>query len=155
MSENNNKDIQKKVDAVLKNERSLAKVKEEAKAQCTHTFHGEPAFVPSNAPKVNGQLEYFCKLCHKSIIITNIQEDELQKACNLIDRAVDIIKITASAVNSDDDKKIIEKMAKLQYRVRNDLVPTYRASIKRNTKKDKRNNNNYESAWGRPQVQGR
>jgi hypothetical protein len=120
-------------------------------------MYGEPAFIPSNEPKTNGELKYYCKLCQKSIIIANIPENELQDACSLIDRAIDIIKITASTINNDEDEKMIEKMAKLQYRVRNDLVPTYKASLKKNNnKKDKKNNNNHhESTWGRPQVSGR
>ena len=153
----NNKDIRKKIDAVIKNEKSMGKIKEEAKAQCTHTLHGEPAFIPSNEPRTDGQLKYICKLCQKPITITNISEDELQNACNIIDRAVDIIKITAGSINNDDDEKMIDKMSKLQYRVRNDLLPTYRASIKRNNKRDKRHNNNnqHDTGWGRPQVSGR
>jgi hypothetical protein len=153
---NHNKDIRKKIDAVIKNERSMGKIKEEAKAQCTHTLNGEPAFIPSNEPRTDGKLKYICKLCQKPITITNISEDELQKACDIIDRAVDIIKITAGSINNDEDSKMIEKMSKLQYRVRNDLIPTYRASTKRNNKKDRKHNNNqHEAAWGRPQVSGR
>lgn len=151
--------IRKRTDAVIKNERNLFKVKEDLKAQCTHTIHGEPSFIPSNEPKVEGLHKYICKQCQKVITITSIDEEELQKACDLIDRAIDIIKITASSssANNEDDAEVMHKLAKMQYRIRNDLMPTYKAALKKSNNranKHNNNNNNSESSWGRPTTYG-
>ena len=151
--------IRKKIEALNKSERSISKVKEEAKSQCTHTLHGDPALVPSNEPRSEGQLKYTCKLCQKPLTISSISDEELQNACNIIDRAIDIIKISAASINNEEESDLIKKLAKTQYRVRNDLVPTYKAAIKKNGRHSKRNNNNhnnnYEAGWARPQVAGR
>jgi len=147
--------IRKKTSAVADSEKKLGKIKEELRAQCTHTKNGEPSLVPSNDPRVQGELKYVCKQCMKPVIISSISEDELENACNIVDRAVDIIKITAGNINSENDAEIINKLAKLQFRIRNDLMPIYRASLKKGNRNNKPNRERNESSWGRPTTYGR
>jgi len=160
MAETNNAgmNIRKQTDTIDKQEKQLGRLREEIKAKCTHTRNGELQLVPSNN-RQPGELKYFCKVCRKEITLSKLPEETLTNAIDALDRACDVIKISLDA-NREDDAKILKRISKTQFRLRNELLPLYGASLKKSNRGAKRNNNNNNSnngngMWERPQVSGR
>jgi hypothetical protein len=150
----NGNSIKKQTEEMLKARKKMDRVAEQFKADCSHVSNGEPAFIPSNEPRREGELAYVCKNCHKRIVISKISEEDITKACDIIDRAIDTIKITANP-NSEDTEKLLERLSKVQFRVRNEIVPAYMASLKKNTigrRNDNRSVDESNSAWGKPVI---
>lgn len=150
--------VRKQTDAIDKQEKALARMKEEIKANCEHTKNGDLQLVPGNKQS-DGELVYICKKCRKVIRLTKISEEELTRACDIIDSACDIIKISLD-LNREDDQKVSKRIAKTQFRVRNEIAALYGASLKKGKRSggghnNNNNNNEYSSAWDRPKVNGR
>jgi hypothetical protein len=146
--------IKKQTDSVDKQEKQLKIIREQLKAKCDHSKNGEPDIVPSNDRESTRRLAYVCRRCKKYIDLTKIPEDELSKACTTIDNACDVIKITLNKEN-EADAKVLKKVAKVQFRVRNEIAQLYGAALKRNRNGKKRNNDNHNDAdrtWAKPQV---
>lgn len=142
--------IKKEVDQVTKQERELGLLRENLKCTCVHTKKGDLTLVrvPEDASK------YRCKQCQKVIKISRLDDKEIQDAIDVLDRMVDTIKLS-SDVNREDDAKMVKKLAKFQFRLRNEIMPFYNASIKKNNQgRGKRNNNNrndnYDGGWNKP-----
>lgn len=147
------KNIKKETEAVDKQEKQLALLREHLKARCSHTKNGEPDIVPS-ANKEPGQLNYICRRCRKELSLKKLTDEEIKNAVGVIDRAIDTIKLTLN-LEREDEQKILKKVAKTQYRLRNEVLALYGASLKRNRNgggKQRPQNNNNTSGWGKPQI---
>ena len=58
--------------------------------------------------------------------------------------------------SKESDEEILKKMAKTQFRVRNDIVKTYGAALQKNNRGNgNRDRNNGDSTWNKPTVNGR
>jgi hypothetical protein len=144
--------IKKQSEELDKQEKHFGKYKEELKAKCTHTRNGELTLVPKKDGNKDGELVYVCKQCRKVLRFSRIDENDLQKSIDLIDQAIDIIKASANTNNENDDE-MVKRMAKVQYRLRNDIMPYYKAATSRNNRGNKnRDNNNDGGAWGKANI---
>lgn len=147
--------IKKEVDQVSKQERDLTKLRESLKSACTHTKKGELTLVKSNRGGQEGSANYICKQCQKDIVISRLSEAQIDESIDILDRMIDTIKISADP-NRDDDEKMIKQMAKIQYRLRNEVRAFYNASLKKNSggNRNNRRNNNRDNTggWNRPNV---
>lgn len=140
--------IKKEVEDVSKQERVLDKIKETLKCQCTHKKKDDYTLVR----KSGDDNKWICKQCQKVISIKKIEENELQKAIDVIDNVIDVIKLSADS-SREDDEKIIDKMGKLQYRLRNEVLPFYKASIQKNTGGQRRDRSSQtSSSWNKPNM---
>lgn len=140
--------IKKQTEVLQKQRSRFAKVEEELQSKCLHTKNGELALIPSHSGEPN---TYVCHLCRKVVKLSRVEPEELENAIGTIDRACDIIKLNVVA-DRDEDIDVAEKIAKLQYRVRNLLKPCYFASLKNGNrgKKKNRDYSNDNSGWGKP-----
>ena len=146
--------IKKQVDAIEKQQGSMKVLLEQAKSKCTHTKNGDLDIVPSNN-RQTGELKYICRKCRKEIDLKKIAKEDLENACNIIDRAIDVIKLQLDP-SKESDEEILKKMAKTQFRVRNDIVKTYGAALQKNNRGNgNRDRNNGDSTWNKPTVNGR
>lgn len=150
--------IKKQVEEATRKKREFEKFQEELKSRCSHTNKGELTItkVDPGKAKAEGFSDadankiYMCKQCHKYINISALNENDIKHACDVIDRVIDTIKMTADP-SREDDSELIKKLGKIQYRVRNDIPNYYKAASKKNGKGRKRNNSNdNNSVWGRP-----
>lgn len=147
--------IKKQMELTEKKEREFSKFKEDVQCRCTHTKHGELTVKrlnnQGNSDSDDPKLEFICTQCRKKLSFARISEAALAEACKIIDQTIDIIKVTAET-SREEDQKMVSKLAKIQYRVRNDLIPFYNASLKKNNRgrNNKKNNNNTGSGWNRP-----
>lgn len=146
----------KELENIQRNRRALGKSEELLKTQCTHTKHGQLTITPTgNNSQKGGTNTYICKQCGKDVLISMITDQEIRRACEIIDIACDTVKITLDRSREDDDD-IFKKVSKLQFRVRNEIIDFYNAAAKRNRKgggngKGNRDNNNSSSGtWSRP-----
>lgn len=140
--------IRKEIEDVTKQERTLDKIKETLKCQCTHTKKGDFTLVR----KSGEERKWICKQCQKIIAIERIDENELQKAIDIIDNAIDVIKLSTDT-GRDDDAKVVEKVGKMQYRLRNEILPFYKAAVQKNKggqRRDKEQSSN--SGWNKPNI---
>lgn len=145
------KNIKKETELVDKQEKQLKAVREHLKAQCSHTKNGEPDIVPSS-DREPGQLKYICRRCRKELNLRKIDDEEIRKAVNIIDNVIDTIKITLN-LDREDEKKILKRLSKTQYRLRNEIIALYGASLKRNRSgSGKRSSVGNDSVWGKPQI---
>lgn len=142
----------KTIDAITKQEHSLKALREQTKARCPHTKRGDLDIVPAHNRKP-GDLTYLCRCCQKDLDLKKIPEDELRAACDTVDRAIDVIKISLN-LESDEDRQILKRMSKVQFRVRNELVRAYGKALEGKNKGRRGNRgkggNNGGSAWQRP-----
>lgn len=146
--------IKKQAEDVDKQEKKFSKVKEQLKAKCTHTKNGELTLVPRREGGKDGELVYICKQCKKVLKFSRIDDSEAQAALDMVDCMIDIIKANANT-NNENDMDMVDKMAKVQYHVRNSVLPFYKASLSRNNNRGNRNNNNNRDrdyAWSKPNT---
>lgn len=153
MAENRN--IKKQLEVVDKQERSLKILREEAKCVCCHKHlqSGDLDIVPAQN-RAPGELKYLCKKCRKDLDLKKIPETELTDACNTIDRAIDVIKLSLDP-QKEDDAKILKRVSKVQFRVRNEIPKMYAASLQKNKTGGRRGNGNRssdDSSWAKPIV---
>lgn len=133
-----NMNIKKQVQAIQKQQKKLAEMADALKSKCTHTVRGDLDIVPDKSYK-QGSLHFICRQCQKKLDLSRIQDDKLQEACDIIDRAIDTIKITIDP-NREDDYKILKRMARTQHRVRTTVIPYYNAALKKNSSAGRRGN---------------
>lgn len=146
-----NGNIKKSVEAIEKQERNMKTLLEQAKSQCNHTKNGDLDIVPANN-RQQGELKYICRKCKKTLDLRKIPEDELRGSCDCIDRAIDVVKLQLDP-NKEADAEILKRVAKVQYRVRNDIIKLYAASLKKNRGNNKNSSNyNNDSSWNKPTV---
>lgn len=146
-----NGNIKKSVEAIDKQERNLKTLREQAKSQCNHTKNGDLDIVPANN-RQQGELKYICRKCQKTLDFSKIPEDELRGACDCVDRAIDVIKLQLDP-SKEADAEILKRVSKVQYRVRNDIIKLYAASLKKNRGNNKNSSNyNNDSSWNKPNI---
>ena len=153
MSEIRNGNIKKQVDLIEKQQTQMKTMLEQVKSKCIHKKGGDLDIVPAHN-RQNGELKYICRKCKKEINLKKISDDELRASCDCVDRAIDVIKLQLDPANRPEDEAILKRCAKTQYRVRNEIMKLYAASLKKNNKgKGNRNNtNDYDSSWNKPVV---
>lgn len=165
------KDIRKRGKLIAEQELKLNRGKEKNKCECSHTSHGELDVIPA---KNKGKLTYICRSCQKEIDFTKIPEKTevdndgkvrvnangqeirlaigLSDACNTVDRAIDTIKITLD-LHNEKDKEMLDELAVIQYRVRNQITQLYGKSLsKSNGGNRKKRNDDNDSMWSKPQM---
>ena len=149
------KNIKKQVDAIDQQENSLKIIREKMKTSCCHNDkHGDPNVVPKKNSK-QGDLKYLCKECRKDLCFKKIEENDMNAAIELLDRACDIIKLSLD-LTREKDQAIHKKISKVQFILRNEIMKYYAAVIKKNKKDNKqKRNNNERSMWGNPTINGR
>ena len=82
---------------------------------------------------------YRCKVCKKELDISNIAEDEFNKALNCIDRVVDLSKMHLDLRN-ENDLEMLKTLGKFQYKL-NSIIPDAYKTIRKGGRKKKNNNN--------------
>ena len=148
--------MKKQVESLNTHEQKLKVLREQMKSKCPHTDkNGDLDIVPKQN-RQNGELLYICKRCGKELNLKKINEEELRAACELIDRACDVVKLSLD-LQREGDQEILKRIGKTQYRARNEIVKLYGASLKKNKNggRGKHNGNNENSMWSNPSVNGR
>ena len=120
MAKNN---VKKTRNEISSQKGKLDKLNEQNMCRCPHTKRGDINVTPARN-RSQGQLLYICKECEKDVDLTKIPEADLRNACSLVDRAIDTIKISLDMQNPHD-QEILKDLAKVQYHVRNHIVPLY------------------------------
>jgi hypothetical protein len=149
--------IKKQVEAIDKQDRNLKVLREQMKSKCPHTDkNGDLDIVPKQN-RQNGELTYICKRCQKTLNLKKISPEQLAQACEIVDNACDVIKLSLDT-QKEADLEILKRIGKVQYRVRNEVQKYYDASLKKNKSGGKgkgRGGNNESSSWGNPTINGR
>lgn len=142
--------IKKQIENVNRQERSLRILREQFKSDCNHKRNGEFDGIPSNDRK-QGELKYVCAKCQKIVDFSKLTDEELTTGCDYVDRACDLIKVSLDP-QKEEDRKVLKRIAKVQFRVRNEIKPLYAAALKKNRTGGKRRGNrqDQDSAWGKP-----
>ncbi len=141
--------IRKAMDEIAQSERKLSETRKRHQCFCPHTKKGNLELVRTNDP--NGL--HICKMCQKKIGFRKIEEDELMKAIDVVDRVIDYIKITLDT-EDDKDAALLEKLGKAQYRVCH-MLPTYYRNARKSSSKRKKNRYSSEggqSNWGKASI---
>ena len=149
------RNIKKQLEVVDKQERSLKVIREEMMCDCDHKHRqsGDIDIVPAQN-RSPGELKYKCRRCRKDLDLKKISEQDLRDACVTIDKAIDVIKLSLDP-QREDDAKILKRVSKVQYRVRNDISKLYAASLQKNKtggRRGNKNRNSDDSAWAKPIV---
>lgn len=141
----------KKTEHLLQNRMMTDRALEENKCTCTHTVKGDMKLKPGKSyNQGNGQLNYICSECQKEVRIRNISDDEIDRSIDVIDNMIDIIKLSAD-MTKEGDAKIVKKLAKVQFRLRNEIKDLYKAAKSKNGKGKKKNKGgNSDADWGKP-----
>lgn len=143
------KNVKKRRALITEQRSALSKMDEKNKCGCSHTKRGDIDVVPAQN-RSQGQLLYICKECDKDLDFTKIPEATLRESCNNVDRAIDTIKISLD-LNNPHDQEILEELAKVQYRIRNQIVPLYgKALSKQGTNKRRNRDNSGSGVWMPP-----
>lgn len=142
-----------KIDAQHKllnaNEKSMKRAKLQMQCACPHR-DGNGA-ISLNSPQGGGGGKkskftnaplYTCRSCYREIDVSPIQEDEFNRAKDVIDRVLDIAKIRLD-VKTDRDRELLTQIASLQFQL-DDLVPNlYGAIVKNGKGKNKQKRSQY------------
>jgi hypothetical protein len=137
--------IKKSIDQIDKSMKDLAKTKDLQQAMCPHTHRGDLVITRTQTPGVHR-----CTECQKLVKIKNKSQDELNGAIDVLDSAIDIVKMMLN-VENDEDKDLLKKLGKFQYRLNHEIVPIYNASINKGNKNKKKNKNRDDNGgWNKP-----
>lgn len=126
----------KNIEAIEKQEKALRKFREKTQCDCCHKKDGGPTLAKSKDAG-DGPLVYQCWNCKKKIDIERIDLEKVQDACKTIDRAIDVIKLKCSP-NQPADAELIEKLSKVQFRLRNLIPDAYKTALKAGNKNKKK-----------------
>lgn len=141
--------IKKQIENVNRQERSLRILREQFLCDCDHKRNGEFDAVPVKDRK-QGELKYICGKCKKIVDLSKLTDEELTSHCDGVDRACDLIKLSLDP-QKEEDRKVLKRVSKVQFRVRNEIKPLYAAALKKNrTGGRRRNKNDQDSSWGKP-----
>lgn len=149
-------DIKKWKKEILENRRLNDRNEQLMLCQCRHQYpDGEPALAPTKEmePGANGQPRPVCRClrCGKKVSVVALDRDKLQDACDMIDKACDIIKFM-SQPKSEDDAAIVKKVVKTQDRVNNFMMRWYTSAVEssKRTKNRRKRSGGSGVSWGRP-----
>ena len=118
-------------------QKELSKQKEKVQCSCQHKKDGQATLVRK---KGGNPFEWVCYQCEKLVNLKRIEEDDLQNAISILDAAIDIAKFSCRE-NSSVDNNFQGKLAKTQYRIRNVILPIYRAALNENQRREKKSSN--------------
>lgn len=141
---------------LTKREKDLKIVRETNKCECLHHIKNNPTLARKTIPArkliddpdhpgqkievVDGTKKaYVCDQCTKDINLKQHSLDEIANALKVVDDVIDAIKLAANP--DSEDERVVKQLAKTQYRVRNDIMPLYKASLKKNMGDGNRNRN--------------
>ena len=128
------------------NERAMSTVRIESQCKCVHrdSNGGFALIVPSGGnvkkSKYTGAPLYTCKLCQKEIDVSNISEEEFERALNVIDRVCDLSKMHLN-FSTEADQDLWKSVSKQQFKLLTIIEKCYR-TIRKGGRKKKKNNNN-------------
>lgn len=135
--DNGNKGIEKMYGFVQETKQNAAKAETKLHCVCLHQRGKNPALKKTNKTDPNGNPQWICRRCGKTINLQKLEVGDLEKAIATVDRAIDVIKILANPEN-EKDITTLKKVSKLQFRL-TELTKLYQAAV--NNNKPKRNNN--------------
>ena len=81
-----------------------------------------------------------CRVCKKSLDISNIPEEKFAEALAIIDSVCDLSKMYLN-LSTEKDLDLLKDIAKLQYKINNMLPDMYKTIRKGGNKKKNKNNN--------------
>lgn len=140
--------IRKQYQAITKQEKELAKMKNKNKCRCHHTdSHNDPNLTRT---KDGGQFEYMCKECTENIDFTKVSDEEKRKARKIIVNQFNIIKMLLG--DSEEDKELGKRIAKAQYLVEFELEALDKAATKKSSRGKRNRRNDYGVEIERPSV---
>ena len=128
--------IRKDMEAIDKQEKSLRKFREKKQCDCMHKDADGPSLIKSKEQGAK-PLDYKCINCRKMVDLERIPQEKLKDACDTVDKAIDIIKLSCSPKDAAD-KELVEKLGKVQYRIRNLIPEAYKTALKANSKRGKK-----------------
>lgn len=149
MANNSHKSLVTQIQAdekvLLANRRAMDKVQLQFQCKCAHRdANGSFALsVPGQNPKrssFTGAPLYRCRVCKKELDISNISEEEFNKALDCINRVYDLSKMYLD-LRSEKDQETLATLSKQQYRM-NAMLPDAFKTIRKGGRKKKNNNNN-------------
>lgn len=173
MSETRNRSIGKKMKVLKGIQSDWKKQNEKLRCDCLHTRKGELDIKPSTRRRGEGQLCYVCRQCEKELSLNMVPQKTTVKmnpqnpndykvivgyedAVAQLDSMCDIIKMSLN-VEREKDAKIATRISEAQYRIRNNIIPLYQASLNK-TKQNGQGGNNPRSknvrdqSWGKAEV---
>lgn len=127
------------------NHRALDKVRLNYQCKCAHRdMNGAFALNPpqGNKPKQNpftGKALYRCRICEKELDISQIVQEDYQRALDTIDRILDIGKMHMD-LNTERDRELLTLVAKMQYQLQSTIPDLYKAICNGNKRKKRPNN---------------
>ena len=128
---------EKHIKEIEQNEKKFQKLKEAERCKCAHK-HSGAATVKSSRDQNDRPNTFVCTQCKDKIHMDRIDPVELEKACQLVNDACNIIKM-ACTPSDKNDAELLRKIAKVQFRCRNLIVDAYKTAVKGNNKKKKNN----------------
>lgn len=150
----NQRSPRKRKGALREQERNLRKLDERNVCDCTHTKPktGDLSITPARS---QGKLRYICNECDKDLNLNPINEDALRQACDIIDNAIDAIKITLD-MSKEPEQKIHKHVSETQFRVRNEICEMYKSAQKANNRNRGQGNggrrDNSSSSWAKAEI---
>lgn len=117
-------------------EKVTAKEKLKIRCQCQHVDEAGKAVLfkseKEKSPYTNAPL-FVCRICGQYIDISEITEEKLDEAMDVIARAGDIIKMRLRPEQNEEDEKNLKRTAKIIYDMRSGKYrDLFRAARKRN-----------------------
>lgn len=146
MADNKKIDIDKMVKLGEEGVKAGHKSTEQARCWCTHAKKGHGNVFPNNKGA------FTCNKCKKDNIRLSkdvLNEQKIDEACQTFDNLFDILKMSLN-VEQEADAKLLKKIAKMQYFVRNEARDVVKG-IKRKNGKQKKNNDS-DSSWGKSRM---
>lgn len=129
----------------LENRRALDKVTLHTQCKCAHRdTNGAFALNPpqGNNPRKNpftGKPLYRCRMCDKELDISQIPQEDYERALNTVDRILDIAKMHMD-LNARRDEDLIQLVSRLQYQLASTVPDLYKAICNNGKRKKKPNN---------------
>ena len=146
---NNHKSLVTQIQADEKvlnaNQRAMEKVKLHYQCKCAHrdpngSFALNTPGQNSKKSQFTGAPLYMCRVCKKSLDISNIPEEKFNEAMAIIDSVCDLSKMYLN-LSTEKDLDLLKDIAKLQYKI-NNMVPDMYKTIRKGGNKKKNKNNN-------------
>lgn len=136
MAELNIEKTRRKSDGMSK---EIDKRKEKLKCVCPHTNHNIPTLYPQEGSGDKG-VSHSCYQCAKEINLRRIPKEKRSEAIDIIDSMIDVIKLNL-VLDRPKDKKLLEKVGKLQFGARNIINQYYELTQNSYTNKKKKESN--------------
>lgn len=83
---------------------------------CPHQRGKSPSLKKTGKTDRDGNMIWACKRCGKPVNLIRIEQNELQAAVDLIDSAIDVIKMTRN-LDIEKEAKMVDSISKLQFKL--------------------------------------